>query len=105
MATVIVIARVRPKAETRTEFLALLEEVQEASRRDDGCINYGYYAEIADPDAFIAVEEWRDMPALEDHLKQPHVQKLVEALPTMLDGRPEIVAHEVSGSGAFPATG
>lgn len=103
MATVIVIARVRPRAETRAEFVALLEEVQEASRRDDGCINYGYYAKITDPDAFVAVEEWRDMAALEDHLRQPHVEKLVAALPDMLDGRPEIVAHAVSGDGAFPA--
>ena len=105
MATVIVIARVRPKASTRDEFMTLLREVQEASRGDDGCVHYGYYAEIDDPDAFIAVEEWRDMPALEAHLAQPHVQRLVEALPAMLDGRPEIVAHEVSGAGTFPAPG
>jgi quinol monooxygenase YgiN len=99
MAPVIVIARVRPKAETRAELLALLEEVQEASRRDDGCVNYGYYAEITDPDSLVAVEEWRDMAALEDHLRQPHVQKLVEALPGMLAGRPAITAHEVSDGG------
>ena len=36
------------------------EEVQAASRRDDGCLHYGYYSEISDPLSFIAVEEWRD---------------------------------------------
>jgi|SRR5882724_9719158 len=102
MPPVFVIARVRPRPETRDEMFALLNEVQEASRADEGCINYGYYAELADPDNLIAVEEWRDMAALQAHLKQPHVARLVEALPDMLDGRPEIVAHEVATSGGLP---
>jgi quinol monooxygenase YgiN len=42
------------------------------------------------------------MAALEDHLRQPHVLKLVESLPGMISGRPEIVAHEVSGGGPLP---
>ena len=45
------------------------------------------------------------MAALEAHLREPHIEKLVAALPDMLDGRPEIVAHEVSGNGAFPTPG
>jgi quinol monooxygenase YgiN len=102
MATVIVIARVKPKPETRAEFMALLEEVQAASRGDDGCLEYGYYAEITDPDSLIAVEEWRDMAALEAHLKQPHVEKLVATLPGMIAEPPRIVAHEVSAGGPLP---
>lgn len=102
MAPVFVIARVRPRPETRDELVALLNEVQAASRADDGCINYGYYAELADPDSLIAVEEWRDMAALESHLQQPHVARLVEALPHLLDGRPQVAAHEVSASGRLP---
>jgi quinol monooxygenase YgiN len=105
MATVIVIARVKPKPETREEFLALLEEVQTASRGDEGCINYGYYAEITDPDSLVAVEEWKDMAALEGHLKQPHVEKLVAALPAMIAEPPTIVAHEVAFDGPLPLPG
>ncbi len=100
MPVVIVIARVRPRPDMRAELTALLEEVQEASRRDDGCVNYGYYAEITDPDSLIAVEEWRDIAALEAHLRQPHVLRLVEALPGMIAEPPTIVAHEVVASSA-----
>ena len=53
---VIVIARVRPREELGEDFVTLLRDVQEASRRDDGCLNYGYYSEIADPTSFIAVD-------------------------------------------------
>jgi quinol monooxygenase YgiN len=102
MPSVVVIARVSPKAETRQEFLALLEEVQAASRLDDGCENYGYYSEITDADRLVAVEEWRDMAALQAHLGQPHVQKLIAALPSMVAAAPSIVVHEVESSGGLP---
>jgi|SRR3954454_5708232 len=102
MPPVYVIARVSPRPEARAELLELLAEVQGASRQDDGCINYGYYAELTDPDKLIAVEEWRDMDALRAHLRTAHVEKLVAALPRLLEGAPEIAAHEVAQSGPLP---
>jgi quinol monooxygenase YgiN len=98
---VIVIARFRPRPDRRDEFLALLEEVQAASRRDDGCLNYGYYVNITDPEGCIAVEEWRDMDALAAHLRTPHVGRLIGAIGEMGDGL-EIAAHEVARSGPLP---
>jgi quinol monooxygenase YgiN len=99
---IVVIARFRPAPGRRDELLALLEEVQEASRADDGCLNYGYYSEIVDSERFIAVEEWRDTEALASHLRQPHVARLIAALPELAQGRLEIAAHEVSRSGPLP---
>jgi quinol monooxygenase YgiN len=102
---VIVIARFRPSPDRRAEFVALLEEVQAASRRDDGCLHYGYYTEITDPLSFIAVEEWRDQEALAAHLRQPHIARLIAALPELGDGSPEIAAHQVAASGPLPLPG
>ena len=62
----------------------------------DGCLHYGYYTEITDPLSFVAVEEWRDNDALAAHLRQPHVARLIAALPDLGDGRLEIAAHEVA---------
>jgi quinol monooxygenase YgiN len=102
---VIVIARFRPRPDRRDDLVALLEEVQGASRLDDGCLHYGYYTEITDPLSFIAVEEWRDNEALAAHLRQPHVGRLIAALPDLGDGRLEIAAHEVAASGPLPLPG
>jgi quinol monooxygenase YgiN len=102
---VIVIARFRPRPERRDELLSLLEEVQAASRRDDGCLHYGYYTEITDPLSFIAVEEWRDNEALAAHLGQSHVARLIAALPELGDGRLEIATHEIAASGPLPLPG
>jgi quinol monooxygenase YgiN len=99
---VIVIARFRPRPDRRDDLVSLLEEVQAASRRDDGCLHYGYYTEITDPLSFIAVEEWRDHEALAAHLGQSHVARLIAALPDMGDGRLEIAAHQVAASGQLP---
>ena len=99
---VIVIARFRPHPDRREDLLALLREVQTASRADDGCLAYGYYAEIADGDALIAVEEWRDRASLAAHLRTPHVERLIAALADHLAGPPEIAAHDVERSGALP---
>lgn len=99
---VIVIARVRPLPGRRAELIALLTQVQEASRRDDGCVNYGYYSEIVDADSLVAVEEWRDGPALEAHLREPHVARLIGALPDLVEWPPAILAHDVAHSGPLP---
>ena len=85
--------------------MALLEDVQAAFRRDDGCLHYGYYTEITDPLSFLAVEEWRDQEALDAHLRQPHVARLIAALPDLGGGRPEIAAHRVAASGPLPRPG
>jgi len=102
---VIVIARFRPKPDRLDEFLALLEDVQAASREDDGCLAYGYHREIVDDMAFVAVEEWRDVAALEAHLRQPHVARLIAALPEHAAAPVEIAAHTVASSGPLPLPG
>ena len=100
---VIVIARFQPRSDRRDELLALLAEVQEASRRDDGCLNYGYYENITEASSFVAVEEWRDMDALAAHLRTEHVGRLIAAIGEMAETeRFEIAAHDVARSGPLP---
>ncbi len=42
------------------------------SRRDPGCFSYELYAKPDQPDLFLLLEEWQDLPALENHFQQPH---------------------------------
>jgi quinol monooxygenase YgiN len=99
---VLVIARFQPRPDRLDEFLSLLRDVQEASRADDGCLNYGYYREVADDMSFVAVEEWRDMAALEAHLRTDHVARLIAALPDHAATPPEIRAHVVADTVPLP---
>src|SRR5437762_5683448 len=99
---VIVIARFQPGPDRLDEFLALLRDVQEASRGDDGCLNYGYHREVTDDTHFVAVEEWRDMAALEAHLRTPHVARLIAALPDHSASPPQISTHVVAETVPLP---
>jgi quinol monooxygenase YgiN len=99
---VLVIARFQPRPDRLDEFLSLLRDVQEASRADDGCLNYGYYREVADDMSFVAVEEWRDMAALEAHLRTDHVARLIAALPDHAAAPPEIRAHVIADTVPLP---
>jgi quinol monooxygenase YgiN len=99
---VIVIARFRPRPDRLDDFLALLRDVQAASREDDGCLNYGYHREVADDLSFIAVEEWRDMDALASHLRTDHVARLIAALPEHSAEPPELKTHVIADTVALP---
>jgi len=100
---VIVIARFRPRPGRRDALLELLAEVQEASRRDDGCVSYGYYENVTDASSFVAVEEWRDTDALAAHLRTGHVGRLIASIGELADASDfEIAAHDVARSGPLP---
>ena len=99
---VIVIARVRCRPEQRADLVALLERLQEASRRDEGCLRYGFSATIEDDNAFVAVEEWASRDALAAHLRQSHIAEFVRDLPAAIDTPPEVAMHEIAGTGPLP---
>jgi quinol monooxygenase YgiN len=100
---IIVIGRVRCAAEQRDDLIAALEEMQDASRREDGCLRYGFFAAVEDPLSFIAVEEWADRGALDAHFGQPHLQEFARRLGELVSERPEVAIHEVSDTKPFPA--
>jgi quinol monooxygenase YgiN len=99
---ILVIARFRPRMDRLEELLEILREIQAASRADDGCLNYGYYREIADEQSFVAVEEWRDMDALDAHVRTAHVARLITALPEHAAEPPEIARHVIESSAPLP---
>jgi quinol monooxygenase YgiN len=98
----LVIGRVRCSAENRTALIGLLERMQDASRAEEGCIRYGFFAAIEDPLSFVAVEEWADREALDRHFAQPHLQEFAQGLAQVVSERPEVAIHEVAATKPFP---
>lgn len=98
----LVIGRVRCAAERREELVAALQEMQDESRREEGCIRYGFFAAIEDPLSFIAVEEWADREALERHFAEPHLHEFAGKLLEIVSEQPEVAIHEISSTSPFP---
>ena len=100
----LVVGRVRCRPEQRDALIALMERMQEESRREDGCLRYGFFAAVEDGSSFIAVEEWADRAALDAPFAQPHLQAFARGLFELVDGPPEVAIHEVAGTSPFPGS-
>lgn len=102
---ILVIGRVRCAAQERDELVSLCEKMQEESRREDGCLRYGFFAAVEDPLSFVAVEEWADREALDRHFAQPHLHEFTRGLLALVSERPEVAIHEVVETKPFPRGG
>jgi quinol monooxygenase YgiN len=98
----LVIGRVRCSEANRSALIALLERMQDDSRREDGCLRYGFFAAVEDPLSFVAVEEWADRGALDRHFEQPHLHQFARELGELVSERPEVAIHEVAATKPFP---
>jgi quinol monooxygenase YgiN len=98
----LVIGRVRCDPEKREELIALLRQMQDDSRREQGCLRYGFFAAVEDEDSFIAVEEWQDREALDRHFTQPHLHQFSRRLLELVSEQPEVAIHEIAGTSPFP---
>jgi quinol monooxygenase YgiN len=100
----LVIGRVRCEADRRDRLIALFEQMQDASRAEDGCIRYGFFAAVEDPLSFVAVEEWADREALDRHFAQPHLVEFSRGLLATVSAPPEVAIHEIAGTQPFPGS-
>ena len=95
---IVVIARVRVQPQERELLEELLTTMQQKSRVEDGCINYGFFQSIEDENEYVAVEEWESQAALDAHFQQPHLAEFSAGLAKTVAAAPTIVFHEVSGT-------
>ena len=58
---------------------ALVEMVR-ASRAEDGCIDYSFASDLADPDTLVLFERWRDQHALDAHSKSAHMEQFRQVM-------------------------
>jgi quinol monooxygenase YgiN len=50
---ILVIGRVRCAEDQRDELVSLCETMQNESRREEGCLRYGFFAAVEDPLSFV----------------------------------------------------
>ncbi len=59
-----------------------------ATRSDDGCQLYGFYADVTRPDVVLSVEVWRDRAALDAHMTHAHTAGVPRVVPDLVAGDP-----------------
>lgn len=58
---------------------AILEMVRK-SRAEDGCLDYTFARDLADPDTLVVFERWRDRAALDAHGRSEHMANFQQAM-------------------------
>jgi quinol monooxygenase YgiN len=70
---IIVVGQFRIPAERMEEARPLMRKVMEATRKEDGCIEYNYAEDVLDPGLIRVSEVWESRAQLGAHLKTEHM--------------------------------
>ncbi|MFM2300486.1 MAG: hypothetical protein RLZZ84_222 [Pseudomonadota bacterium] len=70
---IIVIGQFRIPAERMAEARPLMRKVMQATRAEDGCIEYNYAEDVLDPGLIRVSEVWASREQLATHFKAPHM--------------------------------
>jgi quinol monooxygenase YgiN len=78
-------ARLHARPGKGREVLKAMFEVQGPTRQEPGCLNYGAFQSVRDPDEFYIHTCWRDLAAFERHAELSHTVRFVEDVEPLLD--------------------
>ena len=95
---IVVVGRVSSDAHKRAELIAVAQRLAAASREEDGCLGYRFYADTEQPEDFIFVEEWESEEALQRHFATPHIAEFMRAVPATLTAAPDVKFHQVEST-------
>ncbi|WP_321390441.1 putative quinol monooxygenase [Emcibacter sp.] len=96
---IVITGTIKTDKETLPALYARLKELVEPSRAEDGCLFYHMAMEDEKGCSIVAMEGWRDQAALEVHLAQPAIVKLLSDF----DGKysNDVSLHQVSSTQKF----
>lgn len=94
--TLIVAGTVRIPPENVERFRPAMAAMMIASRAEDGCLDYGYAEDVAEPGLIHVFERWRDQAALEAHFQTPHMADWRAQWPSFGVSDRKLTAYEVA---------
>ena len=82
---VFVFVRLHARPGRQREVHQAMFEVQGHTRKEPGCLGYGAFQSVRDPDEFYIHSCWQDMAAFDHHAGLPHTISFLEAVEQLLD--------------------
>lgn len=74
----VIIAQFTVPAAARSRLLEQLDQMDQASASEAGCIYYRHALDMSDPNRVILTEVWRNEDALQAHFETPHFKEFFE---------------------------
>ena len=92
----IVAGTVRVPPDRLEAFKPHMQAMLEASRAEDGCLEYSYAQDVAEPGLIRVFEVWRDQAAIDAHFQTPHMAAWRAAWPQFGVHDRRLSAYEVA---------
>ena len=82
---VFVFARLHARPGKQRDVQEAIHAVQGPTRAEPGCLAYGAFRSVRDPDEFYIHSRWQDVDAFERHSGLPHTIRFVATVEPLLD--------------------
>lgn len=97
MIFIVVKFPIRP--ERSDEWLSLVDEFTQATRREEGNLFFEWSRSVEDPNVFVLVEAFASGKAGEEHVNSEHFKAAMSWMPDVIAETPQIVNVEVPQDG------
>jgi quinol monooxygenase YgiN len=92
-ADVIILATARAKRGKEAELESALRECAGPTRQQPGCVQFFLLRASNDSATIVGYERWASEEDHQQHLKGPHIQRLMSRIGDILAGPPDIVSY------------
>ena len=76
--------------------LPFMKTMADASRRESGCVEYGYAQDVCDAGLIHVKEMWRSQDDLDRHFASPHLARWRAAWPALGIGDRDLRVYDVA---------
>ncbi len=94
----VISGEIRVAPESRAKAVAAMIRVEQATRKEAGCLTYTFYADLEDPNCLRIFEEWESDAALAAHFKAPHIAVFRAEMAEVKVLSRQLKKYEVSGA-------
>src|SRR5688500_1704272 len=91
----LLVGTVRLPAQNLSDARIAMKRMVEASRAENGCVEYGYAEDIFDAGLIHVKEMWSDQAALDRHFASDHIAEWRAAWPSLGIGDRDLRVYEV----------
>ncbi|MGQ0773240.1 MAG: putative quinol monooxygenase [Pseudonocardiales bacterium] len=96
---IFIVVRFTIRPDRSDEWLTLVEDFTQATRREPGNIFFEWSRSVDTPNQFVLVEAFESSEAGEAHVSSEHFKTAMAWMPDVISKTPEIVNVEVPGDG------
>jgi len=91
----LIVGTVRLPADNVDAARPIMRRMAEASRLEEGCLEYGYAEDVLDPGLIHVKEMWADQDALDRHFAAAHLAEWRAAWPSLGIGDRNLRVYDV----------